>query len=338
MRRPTDLPPDVRHLLAVGDDLVRRRDLLALGVPRSTLTRLVRQESLASLANGVYADPATVAALGPWPLLRLRTRALLMVSPPNTYAADWSAVVVHDLPTPGEPPAVPSVLRPRSCRSGSNRTINGRTRFAAVPDTWLGDHHGVASVQPAFAAVDIGRRAGRLASLIVADAVAARDHSRDSLVAALQDIDGWSGAGRASWAVRHCDPDVESPLESAGRLAFIRGGLPPARTNEWVGEHLPVFRLDHYWPEQRVGAEADGLRKYLSDPAATIRQEKEREWRLQRMGIRLIRYGWAVAVGSPDLLAHRVRELLAAPPLPPGQLLTWSNRDGRALRGLGRPA
>src|SRR5690242_13061933 len=89
MRRPTDLPPDVRHLLAVGDDLVRRRDLLALGVPRSTLTRLVRQESLVSLANGVYTDPATVAALGPWPLLRLRTRALLMVSPPNTYAADW---------------------------------------------------------------------------------------------------------------------------------------------------------------------------------------------------------------------------------------------------------
>jgi len=95
-------------------------------------------------ANGVYTDLANVAALGPWSLLRLRTRALLMVSPPNTYAADWSAVVVHDLPTAGEPPAVPSVLRPRSCRSGSNRTINGRTRFAAVPDTWLGDHHGVA--------------------------------------------------------------------------------------------------------------------------------------------------------------------------------------------------
>jgi hypothetical protein len=206
-----------------------------------------------------------------------------------------------------------------------------------VPDRWLGEFDGIAAMRPAFAAVDIGRRSGRLASLVVADAVAARDGGREELAAALADIDGWSGAARAAWAVRHCEPDVESPLESAGRLSFITGGVPPSLSNVWVGEYLPVFRLDHYWPEQRVGVEADGLAKYLlKDPAKAIRDEKDREWRLQRMGIRVVRYTWKVALGSPDILAGRVRELLDAPPLPPGRLLTWSNCEGRALRGLGR--
>ena len=120
-----------------------------------------------------------------------------------------------------------------------------------------------------------------------------------------------------------------------GSDLLLKAGLPPSRTNEWVGEYLPVFRLDHYWAEQRVGVEADGLDKYLlKDPAQAIRDEKDREWRLQRMGIRVIRYSWKVAVGSPEILAGRVRELLDAPPLPAGRLLTWSNREGRALRGL----
>ncbi len=332
MRPRSDLPRCVRHALVANDGLVRRRELLDLGVPQSTVTRLLGRGQLVQVANGIYAD--AVAVGDAWQLFRLRTRAFVMAGPPNAYAADWSAIAVHQLSTIGDPPAVPSVIRPGSRRSGSNRTINGRTRFAAVPDRWLGELDGIPTVRPAFAAVDIGRRAGRLASLAIADAVAARDGGREQLAGALEDVEGWSGAARAAWAIRHCDPDVESPLESAGRLAFISAGLPPSRTNEWVGRYLPTFRLDHYWPEQRVGAEADGVGKYLTNPADVIRHEKDREWRLQRMGIRVIRYGWKVAVGSPEILAERVQELLDAPPLPPGRLLTWPNREGRALRGM----
>ena len=116
----------------------------------------------------------------------------------------------------------------------------------------------------------------------------------------------------------------------------MSAGLPPSRTNEWVGEYVPEFRLDHYWAEQRVGVEADGLGKYLANPAAAIRTEKAREWQLQRMGIRVVRYGWTVMLRSPDLLAARVRELLDAPPLPPGRLRTWPNQEGRALLGMDR--
>lgn len=299
------------------------------------MSRWLSEGMLVALANGIYADPTVVAALKPWDLFRLRTRAFVMVSPPNTYAAEWSAITMHRLSTMGGPPDVPSVIRPSRKRSGSNRTVNGRTRFAAVPDRWLGEVDGIAVVRPAFAAVDLGRRADRLTALVVADAVAAHDRTRGTLAAALADIDGWSGAGRAAWAVRHCDSDVESALESAGRCAFIGARLPPSRSNVWVGEHVPEYRMDHYWEENRVGVEGDGLSKYADDPTAAIRNEKRREWRIQQLGIRVLRYGWAVAVGSPDVLAGQVRHLLGAPPLPVGRLRTWSNLDGRALLGLG---
>lgn len=335
MRRVSGIPTSVGRALTAGDGLVRRGELMRLGVTRSTMSRWLHDGMLLPLANGIYADPALVESLDPWDRFRLRTRAFVMVSPPNAHAVEWSAMTMHRLSTMGDPPDVPSVVRPGPAQSGSNRTVNGRTRFAAVPSRWLGEVDGIAVVGPAFAAVDIGRRADRLASLVVADAVAARDQTREPLAAALADIDGWPGASRAAWAVRHCDPDVESALESAGRLAFIEAGLPPSASNVWVGEYLPELRLDHYWAAHRVGVEADGLSKYVDDPAAAIREEKRREWRIQQLGIRVLRYGWAVAVGSPDALAGQVRQLLNTAPLPTGRLRTWSSSEGRALLGLG---
>jgi hypothetical protein len=291
MPPPPRLPADVRAALAAGGGLLSAADYDGPGLSRSRIHRLARRGALIGVAKGVYADAAALTAAEPWSAFRLRTRAFLMVCPPNTYASDWSSVVLHGLPTMGVPPKAPNVIRPGSRISGSNTTCHGRTRFAAVPDRWLGMVDSSPAVGPAFAAVDLGRHAGRLTGLILADAVAFRPGGREQLAGALADIAGWTGAGRAAWPVRHCDPDVESPLESAGRLAFLRAGLPPSLSNVWVGEYVPEARLDHYWPEFRVGAEGDGMAKYLiADPADAIKKEKQREWLLQRMGIRLIRY------------------------------------------------
>ena len=327
------LPEPVRDALTSGQGLVRRAELLSVGIPPSTLIRWVHAGDLIPLANGIYTDPAVVGDLKPWPLFRMRTRAFVMVSPPNTFAADWSSIALHDLSTHGGPPSEPSVIRPGPRRSGSNRTVNGRTRFTAVPDRWLGDVGGIAAVLPAFAAVDIGRRADRLPSLIVADAVAAYHLSREQLAAALADIDGWQGAGRAAWAVRHCDPDVESPLESAGRLAFMSAGLPPSRTNEWVGEYVPEFRLDHYWAEQRVGVEADGLGKYLAEPRRRDPYGKGPGVAAATDGhprgpVRLD--GDAALTGS----SRREGARTSGRATPPGRLRTWPNQEGRALLGM----
>ncbi len=101
-----------------------------------------------------------------------------------------------------------------------------------------------------------------------------------------EDMAAWPRIRLAQWAVANADPDVESPLESAGRLALLRAGLPPGRSNVWIGDSYPRYRLDHYWLEFRLGAEGDGLDKYqLTDPVEAVRAEKEREWQLQEWGI-----------------------------------------------------
>lgn len=339
MPAASSLPDDVRAALVDGGGLIRAADFDTATRSRSRLHRLERAGALVSVAKGVYVDPAALAASDAWAAYRLRVRGFLTVAAPDSYASDWSSIVLHDLPTIGRPPAVPNVIRPGSRVSGSNTTRHGRTRFAAVPDRWLGDTDGWAVVDPAFAVADIARHSDRLTGLVLADAVAFRKRNREELAAAAADVERWRNGGRAAWPVRRCDTDVESPLESAGRLAFIQGGLPESLSNVWVGDYVPEARLDHYWPDFRVAAEGDGLGKYLKDPAAAIRKEKEREWVLQEMGIRLVRDTWATATLSPDLLAGRVRELLNSASVSGRQLRTWPRDEGLAILGLssGRP-
>lgn len=334
------LPDEVKAALRDGRGLIRVADFDGRPGFRSRLHRLERAGLLCTLAKGVYADAAELRGDGDWSTYLLRTRAFLTVAAPDSYAADWSSIVLHDLPTIGRPPAAPNVIRPGSRVSGSNTTRHGRTRFAAVPDHWLGEIDGYRAVDPAFAAVDIARHSDRLTGLVLADAVAFRHRGRDRLAQAVADVDRWRGGRRAAWPATWCDADVETPLESAGRLAFIQAGLPASLSNAWVGEFVPEARLDHYWPELRIAAEGDGIAKYLlRDPARAIRREKERDWLLQQLGIRVVRYTWAMATRSPDELAGRIRQLQRTAPTTSGPIRTWPRDEGLALLGLpsGRP-
>ncbi len=334
------LPAELAAAMANGQGLVTADRCQELGVSPDRIERLLRDKVLVGLAKGVYADRRQVSALPGWPLFQLRSRAFVMASPPNTHASDWSAVALHEMPTMRHPPAAPSVVRLGSRGSGSNRTPNGRTRFAAVPERWLTDVGGTASFRPAFVAVDLARGCDRRMGLMLADAAATREGSREELARAIADMAQWPRIRLAQWAVDHADPDVESPLESVGRYAFLRAGLPPGISNVWVGDGHPRYRLDHYWPELRLGAEGDGFGKYeITDPMEVLRTEKEREWHLQEWGIRVVRYTWHTAFLTPDVLAARCATMMRAEPLPASRTVQmWSRCAGYAVRGMTPPA
>jgi hypothetical protein len=300
---------------------------------------MLRRKTLVSLAKGVYGDADSVAQLAPWPRFQLRSRAFVLASPDETYGSDWSAVALHEMPTKLDPPTVPSVIRLGSRGSGSNRTIHGRTRFASVDDRWLTEVDGVATLRPAFVAVDLARGCDRRMALMLTDAAATHDQSRAGLAQASQDMALWPHIGKAGWAVTNADPDVESPLESVGRFALLQAGMPTGLSNAWIGETYPHYRLDHYWPELRLGAEADGLDKYgTRDPAAALRAEKQREWHLQEWGVRLVRYTWSTAFSAPEILAHRCWVMMNSAPLPATrEVRVWSRLEGYALRGMTPP-
>lgn len=334
MARPVRLPDDCRNALMAGSGLLTTASLRTAGVTSRQLARLVDRDVMISLAKGVYADAAAYRALETWPRFALRTRAFIAASPADAIAADWSAVALHRLPATREPPPVPSVIRPTPKRSGSNRTCHGRTRYAAVREPWIAHVDDVAVFAPAVVAVDLARDTDRWRALALADAAANRAGSNENLRMALHDMSLWPGITRARWAVEHADPEAESPLESAGRCAFIHANLPVPLSNVWVGEQYPLFRLDHYWAEQRLAAEADGIGKYLigDDPAAALRREKDRELWLEAHGVRVIRYTWALATRYPQVLADRCRERLAEPMTPVRQEIRWwPSRTGSAI-------
>lgn len=334
--RADSLPPTLSAAIVAGGGLVRLADCQAVGVSHDRITRLLRSRSLVAVARGVYADRRHFDELPPWRRFQLRSRAFVIASPPNAHASDWSAVALLELPTAPEPPPVPSVIRLGSRSSGSNRTINGRTRFAAVPDRWLTEVDGVATLRPAFVAVDLARSCDRRMSLMLADAAAVRDRSRDGLAQAMADLSEWPRVRHAAWAATNADPDAESPLETVGRLAFIDGGLPASLSNVWVGDGYPRWRLDHYWPEHRLAAEGDGLGKYGAiEPARVLREEKAREWQLQQWGIRVVRYGWGTAFNTPTALATQCALFLRSDPLPASRPVDiWPRLVGYQLRGL----
>ncbi len=325
------IPADLASLFAVSGGVLTAAGLADAGVTRGSLRGELRRGTLVPLANGAYADAAELAGLSPWEAFRLRSLAFLAVSPDDAAASGWSTVAIRRLRCGVTPRGLPSVIRQRPGRSGSNRTPWGHTRFCGVPDEAIGTFDGVRVLQPAFAVCDLVRSAGRLSSLMVADAVAA-EGDRTDLAEAAQLMRGWRGMPRARWLAQHADPAAETPLETAGRYAAIIGGLPVPRSNVWLGDGFPQYRVDHYWEEQAVAGEGDGAGKYQSDAAAVITKEKERHWQIDRWGVPIVRYNWTLAVRETPRLTARFADLLASVSGPvSGYLRWWPANEGWAL-------
>lgn len=338
-----DLPTAVIEALIRGGGLMCTADLQAVGIQRHSRRTLLRRGLLTALARGVYSVPVLLQSLDDWTLFALRSQAFAMASPEDAVAAGWSAVALKDLPHLGRPPSVPGVIRRARPPRGSDTSPRGRSRFASVDPGWVVRVGDVPVLHPAVTVIDIGRRSGRLSTLIVADAVARQPGGRESMRAALDAMTRWPGTGRSGWAVAHADADCESPLETVGRYAVLTAGLPPPMSNVWLGIDRPHYRVDHYWAERRLAMEGDGVHKCRLAGAGTeddaLLVEKDREFEMRGWGVRTERYTWRRALFEPGSVAGRCAAALAAVPLPahPG-LRWWPAAEGYRLRGMPMPS
>jgi hypothetical protein len=343
----SSLPIDVLDLMAApdrgaGTGLITSTNLRGAGLTRSQLDTLLHHGLLVTLARGVYTSPKLFDSLDDWARLAVRTAALLTAGPPDAVAAGWSSVALHGLPHLGRAPAAPALIRRASPPRGSDRTARGWTRFASVPPEWTTAVSGFAAMHPAMTVIDLARRSARLPTLIVADAVARAFGGRETLRAALTAMRHWPGSARARWCVTHADADCETPLETVGRYAVLRAGLPRPLSNIWIGTHTPRFRLDHYWPSHRLALEGDGIFKYRLTERGESRSiddilidEKEREFGVRGLGVRIERYVWRGALLDPNSVANRCAAAMAEAPLRAHpQLNLWPAAEGFRLLGM----
>ena len=68
------------------------------------------------------------------------------------------------------------------------------------------------------------------------------------------------------------------------------------------------YRLDFFWLAQGVVSESEGLAKY--DDIATLRAEKVRQERLERLGLRVVRWTFREMMVDTDETIARIRAAL----------------------------
>ena len=273
----------------------------AHGLDGRRLSTAVARGELLRRGRGVFADPAR------WPDNPVEQHVLLgwaaVRSVDECALSHVSAALALGLPNPRGPLPRPAVtvddhLRSRS--PGSWMTLfRGELPGGHVEAT--GDS---LRTVPPRTVVDCARHLSPGDGLAVADAAVRAGLTTLSELRALRDFQRrWPGSKRTQHVLTLLDPRREGWLESWSAAAFHRMSLPRwiPQVNVHDAHDRFLGRVDGYWPELGVAAEADGRGKYLGDvdpgldrsPDAVARRvlaAGEREVGLRGCGIGMVRW------------------------------------------------
>lgn len=248
-----------------------------------------------------------------WGRFRLRAIGFGLCTAADAHLAGAAAAVIHGIPTVGSPPSLPTAVRPGDAHRAPIRSTHGRIRWGYLPPHHRTTRSRVAVVSAAYTSVDVARRDGPLAGLTAADHLLHQGMHPEIPADVLAHMKGYPGIRQAEWAWSHADPRCESPLETAGRFAFIQAGRPVPLSNVWISHGGQVRRVDHLYPEHGIVLEGDGDVKYNNRPDAAdiVRDEKARERWLRSLGFTVIRYSYATVRNNPHLLLAEVDREIA---------------------------
>ena len=212
----------------------------------------------------------------------------------HTTAAWWWQLTRHQ-------PQVIEVSTPRQCGSQSTVTVHGRRHLARV---W---HNGLTVTTVPQTLLDYASQA---AFEDVRYVLAEADYHR---LIDLKEVEGITGRGKpgarklrralaAHW------PDLartDSPLERAFLFLIEAGGIPRPQVNERVCG----FKIDCFWPAQRVAVELDGGKGH--NTARQVRRDHGRDLTLRANGIAVRRYADTQVYGQGDAVLADLRAALS---------------------------
>jgi hypothetical protein len=87
-------------------------------------------------------------------------------------------------------------------------------------------------------------------------------------------------------------------------IGWLRLPAPDLQPTIRAGRGHPYGRLDFYWDEFGVAGEADGRAKYTEADAYPA--EKERQERMEDVGVVFARWGWRLATQNPRALQTKI--------------------------------
>lgn len=310
----------------VGPESIRPSRLLDEG-ERSKVYREARAGQLVRLAPDVLIDRTHLEAHPPVARHLLHIAAVWHRAQDDEVLSHRSAAVAWGLPVYGRLPDRPEVTLAPGVRRGSSRTfIRHRSERQLLPEllherpvTGLARTVAdVATTRPFEEGVVVADAALRLVAGSSADSgdVHAVARLRRDVLSEIDAMCTTRGVARARRVVEFADPGAQLPGESISRCTMLRLGCPLPRLQHRI-ESISgrTYYLDFYWPGQRIGAEFDGMAKYIDARFAqgrsardVLRAEKGRE---DEVRLELAGYGrWGFDVAPrADLLAPLLRRI-----------------------------
>ena len=158
---------------------------------------------------------------------------------------------------------------------------------------------------------EVCARLGLVEAVVVADAALHGGQVK------LQQLASWADSNPGRRGMRNLrrvltlvEPATESPMESRLRVVLVLGGLPRPKAQVSIHDRWGRFvgRPDLYYEHHRLGIEYDG-----GVHRDSLAEDKRRQNRLLKAGVRLLRFTAADVFGSPDSVVGQVRAMLAEP-------------------------
>jgi hypothetical protein len=242
--------------------------------PSSRAVLAGRAVAHARTSSAPYAfSHVTAAALHGWPVPEALAEQVWLTVEPGGYTRRERRLVQQVAPLPAEDIVVASGL---PCTTAA-RTVADCLRHLPPQDAVVLGDAALRSrtVEPAAVAATLGRR--------------------------------WPRAVAAQHLLPLLDGKRESGLESRSAVVMHQYDLPrPQIQVRIVGpDGRVVARVDFAWLEYGVVGEADGLIKY--GDARSVAEEKQREARLQALGLVVVRWTARHLHGNPPLLVAQLR-------------------------------
>jgi hypothetical protein len=275
--------------------VITHRQLLRLGLSRSTIARWVREGWLHRVHRGVY-------AVGHSKLTREgRYMAAVLACGDGAVLSHFSAAVLWEI-LPERGPRV-DVTVPTAGGRGKHRLVI--VHRAALTAREVMEMRGIALTKPGRTLVDLADVLPRRTLERALDEAA---YLRLDLEA-LEPRPGRRGAGRlAAVLARHTVGSTRTRGELEERmLALCRGaGLPAPEVN---GDVMG-YEIDFVWREARLVVETDGWEAHGT--RAAFERDRRRDAALVAAGWRVVRITWQRLEREPAGVARELRRLLAA--------------------------
>ena len=284
-------------------------ELVAGGMSRGQLGRLVQRGAWLQLAHGVFAPAGLVAAASGDAAGKHAVRvAAALARTAGAAASHHSAALIHGLDVLGRQAVEPVALtRPPGTTSRRASRPGVHIHIATLPQGDVVTWRGLPVTSVARTVVDLGRASTISGGVVVADhALHTKRVSKAELHLCITACAGWPGIQNARRAAAFADARSESVLESISRVAFHEYGLPPPDLQAWVGSKDEVIgRADFLWRAYRTVGEADGAIKY-ADPSRAISQ-LDRDARLREAGFEVVHFTWQDITRSPAQVMVRIK-------------------------------